>query len=153
MAFNGKYLLPGKFGSAPAHFVVAIVAADRLNRTGEISLAVYSDAELRAVAKVAVSQIAGLQAAATLLRERQEKAGVGTSEETKAELSLEAKQIDLRFAQARKVIADNPALQGEKLNIGSDHFAEITGDDGAPQLAKVYNFLKTLPQFADATDA
>lgn len=154
MALNGKYLLPGKFGAQPAHFIIASLAYDRMNATAEIRLAAYYDSDSRQAAKDAMASVAELQQEAEALRSKQEKGAASADEKTQANLSMQAKQLDLRFAQARKAIADNPAVQAPDIvRVGADRIGEILTKDGNVDLGKTYKLLKTLPQFAEATDA
>lgn len=150
MALKADFPLPGTLGSVPAYMMIAGILHNRVEGAVQIQLAYFKDSATRKALKDAKAAQATALAQAAVQRAAQIVAQ-NADEANAAARQLSRLQAD--YDDASDAIRRNaPVIDSNSLQVTPDKIASVMNDDCTVSVAKVYAYLKTLPQYADATD-
>jgi hypothetical protein len=153
MALLNDFPLPLGLPPARVYVMVAQAAFQRLDEVVDVHTATFASPETRLAYRQAKANFLALEEQGKALKAQYDAVQGGADRQSEAELvrAIKLHQIDFEAAaeEFRKIV---PLVEQQPRRVPKEKAASVM-TDGAPDLAKVYAWLKTLPEFKHAVDA
>ncbi|HJR55334.1 MAG TPA: hypothetical protein VJ798_02050 [Rhizomicrobium sp.] len=153
MALINDFPLPLGLPPARVYVMVTQAAFQRLDEVVDVHTATFASSETRRAFSEARAKFQVLEAQGRMLKAQYDALQGDPGKNGEAELVRAIKLHQIAFEAAaeefRKIV---PLVEQQPRRVPKDKVGSVL-TDGAPDLAKIYAWLKTLPEFRHAADA
>ena len=149
MAFITEYKIPGPFPAVEAYHTIGKMLLDRANREVKISFMVFKDQASRETFKACQDREGSI---AQEIADKHHLVGSHPGPEAVVAMEELKALMDEQDELSEKLLQAVPLFDQCEVVIKQNELGQILDLSGGVDLAKAYVYLKTLPQFATATD-